>query len=327
MLFPEELDNRSLRLLVDRTLTRRKEKNTLSKIEQDINDIINEFPELGFQDNNSIDLYAHFKESENNPFLLLSAIWEVKKQLDADSPKGIRKVVYDYFNSNKPKADDIFLVADTYLTLYLQQQEEAAILSEKEYLWEMYYALNQSGAPLPKSKNKKEPEAVPPGLIGDAFSAIARELHDEASFIKIDSNNPAEINLADLPIEWINAMSSFWQLPEHDLKRDNIREIVTFFKSPDFQKELPQKLSREDRECLTYILENDNNVSYSEASKRFGPEQNDGYWWTMDVPKSTLGNLRMMGLLIVGEVHSDNTAMRMAMLPKEIVPAIKKVLK
>jgi hypothetical protein len=181
--------------------------------------------------------------------------------------------------------------------------------------------------PAPKSsKKKKEDDTVPPGLIGDAFSAIARELHDEASFIKLNPQASAAENFADLPIEWINAMSNYWQRPEQKLKRDNINEIVAYFSSPEFSQKLPQMLSREDKECLSYILERHNQVSYSEASKKFGPEHNDGYWWTQDIPKSTLGNLRMMGLLVVGEVHVENNSQRMVMIPNEIVQAVKKIV-
>ncbi len=327
VLFPEELDNRSLRLLVDRTLSRRKEQQSLSKIERDIYDIITDFPELGFQDRDNLDVYMHFKDAQSNPFLMLSAIWEIKKQIDADTPRGIKKIVHDYFRTTTLKADDIYLVADTYLALYIQHQESEMTLTEKEYLWEMYYSLNQSHAPrTEKAKKETSDETILPGLIGDAFSAIARELHDEASFIKLNPQDSAADSYSDLPIEWITAMSNYWQRPEKKLKRDNIGEIVAYFASPEFKRELPQKLSREDKECLAYIIERNNRVSYSEASKRFGPEHNDGYWWTQDIPKSTLGNLRMMGLVIVGEVHAENDTQRMVMIPNDIAGVLKKIL-
>ncbi len=326
MIFPEELDNRSLRLLVDRTLAQRKDQKPLSKIEQDISDIVNEFPELGFRDNGELDLYAHYTEAEINPFLQLSAIWEIRKQLKNDSPRGFRKIVHDYFRTTSLKPDDLYVVADIYLALYRNQQDNETIMTEKEYLWEIYYALNQTETPRPKSAKKGEPENVPPGLVGDAFAAIARELHDEASFIKLNPHAPAVDNFVELPIEWINAMSNFWQRPEHKLKRDNVLEIVSYFLSPAFRNDVPQHLSREDKECLAYVIERNNQVSYSEASKMFGPEHNDGYWWTQDIPKSTLGNLRMMGLLIVGEMHMENNVQRMVMIPKEILPVVQSVI-
>lgn len=326
MIFPEELDNRSFRLLVDRTLTQRKDQKPLSKIEQDISDIINDFPELGFRDNGALDLYAQYKDAENNPFLQLSAIWEIRKQLVTDSPKGIKKIVHDYFRSNSLKPDDMRLVADLYLALYRNLLDNNTTLTEKEYLWEIYVALNQSETPKTKLVKKTEPKNVPPGLVGDAFAVIARELHDEASFIKLNPQAPAEENFAELPIEWINAMSNFWQRPEHKLKRDNILEIIRYFVSPEFREDLPQHLSREDKECLAFISERNNQVSYSEASKMFGPEHNDGYWWTQDIPKSTLGNLRMMGLIIVGEMHMENNVQRMVMIPNEILSVVKKLL-
>ena len=147
--------------------------------------------------------------------------------------------------------------------------------SEKEYLWEMYYTLNQNDAPVTEknSKDKKE-DSVPPGLIGDAFSSIARELHDEASFIKLNPKGVTADIYSELPIEWINAMSSFWQRPGHKLKRDNISELVTFFASPEFRTTLPTMLSREEKACLTYVVENNNRVTYSEMSKKFGTWRN-----------------------------------------------------
>ncbi len=325
MLFPEELDNRSFRLLVERTLTRRRDKQTLSNMEQDINELITMFPELGFHTDETIDIHAQFGENENNPFLVLSALWEVFKQIRTDAPRGIKKIINDYFRTTQLKSDDLYLVAEIYLMLYQQQVENGALFSEKEYLWEMYYSLNQTDEN-PKSTNakKSENDSVPPGLISDVFSTIARELHDEASFFKLDPDANAADIYAELPIEWINAMSNFWQRPEHNLKRDNIQELVSFFTSPEFQQQLPSVLSREEKSCLTFIINKNNRVTYSEASKEFGPEHNDGYWWTQDVPKSTLGNLRMKGLIVVGEVMFDS-AQRMAIIPNEIYQIIKKV--
>lgn len=330
MQFPEQLDNRSFRLLVERTMQRQQEKQPLSKIEQELADLIRQYPDLSFYGKNKIDVNAHFSDSETNPFLTLSAIWEVSKQILDDTPKGLKKIVNDYFHTTNVQREDLYQVAEIYLFLYADCQKHDRQFTDKEYLWEVYYALHNTDEILPENDYKKEDTtddyALQPGLINQAFIAIARELHDQASFIKFSTNASSLEIYSELPIEWIYAISNYWQRPEQKLKRDHIKEIIDYFSSSDFVNDLPSQLSREEKECLLFVLNNDNCVPYSKASKEYGPEHNDGYWWTQEVPKSTLGNLRMKGLLIVGEVTQDDETKRIVMIPNDLKEIIRKAL-
>ncbi|MBN1467008.1 DUF1841 family protein [candidate division KSB1 bacterium] len=325
MIFPEELDNRPFRLLVERIGKLQKSGQPLSPIEQELADLIAQFPETGVRADAEIDISAIFTESEPNPLLLLSAIWQVSKQIRSDSPKGIAKIVTDYFHTTQLKSDDLLRVAAIYLSLYEKVRSGEALFSEKEYLWEVYYALNQDEEP--KVKVEQAPKArIQPGTMSQAFKTIARELHDEAGHIKLSAGGVAKEIYEQLPLEWINAMSSYWQCSDQRLKRDKIKEIISYLSSAEFPEHVGQTLSREEKNCLLTLLENENCLPYAQAAREFGPEHNDGYWWTQDAPKSTLGNLRMKGLVAVGEATLEGEATQIVMIPNDISRTIAKAL-
>ncbi|MBN1478974.1 DUF1841 family protein [candidate division KSB1 bacterium] len=332
MQFPEQLDNRSFRLLVERTVQRQKDKKPLSKMEQELADLIRQFPELNFHSTDKININVQFADSETNPFLILSAIWEMTKQIQHDAPKGIKKIITDYFHTTNLRSEDLYQIAEIYLYLNADCQKNDRQLTDKEYLWEVYYALyntdeNVAGGDYKKEdKNTTDDVALQPNMINQAFIAIARELHDQSSFIKLSPNASSLDIYSELPLEWIYAMSNYWQRPEQKLKRDHINEILNYFSAPEFIDDLPNQLSREEKECLLFVLNNDNCVPYAKASKEYGPEHNDGYWWTQDIPKSTLGNLRMKGLLIVGEVTMGDETKRVVMIPHDLRETIRKAL-
>jgi DNA-binding transcriptional regulator YdaS (Cro superfamily) len=329
VIFPEELDNRSFRLLVERIAKLQKSNRALSSIEQELADLTTQFPELGLHARGDhLDIYRTFEGSDLNPFLQLSAIWQVSKQIRTNTPKGIAKIINDYFHTTQLTSDELYRVATIYLSLYEKVRRDDAEFSAKDYLWEVYYALHEEEGmnKVHDKKIKSAEEAIQPGIMNQAFTAIARELHDNASHIELAPNATAKEIYPQLPIEWINAMSNYWQCSEQRLKRDKIKEIVNFFSSAEFYANFLQMLSREEKKCLSNILENGNCIPYASAAREFGPEHNDGYWWTQDAPKSTLGNLRMKGLLAVGEMTVNDETTRVVMIPANISKTIAKAL-
>ena len=329
MIFPEELDNRSFHLLVQRIAELQKSEQSLTHIEQEVADLIAQFPELHLGANSEhSDLYRTSAEEALNSYLILSAIWQVSKQIRDDFPKGMAKIIRDHFHKMQLTSDELYRVATIYLSLYEQVRQEGAVLSDKDYLWEVYYALKQDDERQDKvhDQGKSTDASVQPFMVGQAFTEIARQLHDDASYIKLTADATAEEILSQLPIEWINAMSSFWQCSDQRLKRDKIKEVSSFFAAVEFATSLARILSREEKKCLSAILEKGNCIHYSTVARDFGPEHNDGYWWTQDAPKSTLGNLRMKGLVAVGEMTVNGESMRVAMIPSTISRTVAQAL-
>ena len=328
MNFPEQLDNRSFRLLVQRTITRQKTNQPLSSIEKQLAALVQDYADLGFDDVSKIDVDQLFENDETNPFLTLSSMWEISKQIQSDVPKGMQKIVKDAFGTNKLRQHELLKLSENYLDLYRQVMENESSISDKEYLWEMFYALNRKEEHDHHVKDLEEnerTEPIPPGLVGEAFEAIARELHEDAGLMRLAPDMTAREIYMQLPLEWVTAMAAYWERPQQKLKRDQVNDLLKYFQSDAMNE--AQKLSNSEKNCLRFILDQDNIVSHASLINDYGPEDRDGFWWTLQKPKSVLGLLRMKGLVVVGEMKIKDEMQRVAVIPRDIVWVVRSMVK
>ena len=147
MLFPENLDDRTFRLFVQRTCHLMRTHLALSQTEQQLAKLLNGFPELGFlSQKKDVDINRQYAEEELNPFLFLAALWQVWQQLMHDSPTGILNIVNQFFDSKNLSPEDLIELAHIYLTLYDQFLEKGRASSEKDYLYDVMYLLKNMDA-------------------------------------------------------------------------------------------------------------------------------------------------------------------------------------
>ena len=336
MLFPEKLDDRTFRLFVQRTCQLIRNKLELTKSEQHLADLLFAYPELGFlQQEQDINIDARFSAEQFNPFLVIAALWQVRRQFFEDAPKGFHTTVVETFDTSAPDAQQFFLLAKVYLALYLRTQEKNIILDQSEYLYEIQYILNnrdefkglERQLNYPESSRENDDSIVSQGIYNEVFQNVVHSMHDEQSVKPVSVDSTLRSVLHAMPTSWVGAMCTFWQLPEQTLKREKIKQVENFFSIGAVSEQIRENLKSDEIDALTFLKQNDGFVKYDLLAKKYGDEQKDSYWWETELPQSLIGRLRLKGLLAVGLAAVEGGDAKIAMIPVDIRELVEKVLR
>jgi len=105
------------------------------------------------------------------------------------------------------------------------------------------------------------------------------------------------------PIEWVEAIYTFLELPnECKKKKEYIAAISAFLKQKSNLTSVLQKLPLPAQRLLGVVLEAGGIFPYTCLVECFGNDVYDGFYWREKPPKSIIGILRARGLLFVGRM-------------------------
>lgn len=334
MLFPEKLDDRTFRLFVQRTCHLMRTNLALSQTEQQLADLMEGFPELGFlRQKKDVDINVQYPEALSNPFLFLAGLWQVWQQMTHDSPKGIFNIVDQFYDTKNISTEDLTELTQIYLSLYERALEKGESYTEKDYLYDVLYFLKNLDASefyentaYADNYVEQYPGIITNDMMGGLIDDYMQLMKDEESSNPIALNSNITGILKNMPVEWVNAMSDFWGLPEERLKRDRIKNIVDFLTQVDSAEMVYNELEDEFKQLLSMLIENKGFAKYHVVAKKFGDEKDDSYWWEEEGPESTIGQLRMMGLIACGKANFGSRRYKTLIIPKDVRPLVNKVL-
>ena len=333
MIFPEELDNRPFRLFVQRTCYFIKKNLALSAVEKELADLIKAYPELGFLAGTAeVNVNERFSSDLNNPFMILGSLWQVSKQLADDKPKGIRKVVFDVTKTERVDRETLLILAEIYLAFYLKSKEENSP-DDRDYLLNLQELLAhpdeieyERGDAAPKEAEASAGFITEP-IMEAMFDEVVWGMHEEAGSEEMSPDGKTVAFFKKLPIEWVNAAAQYWGLEPVRLKRDRIAALVAFLQDNKNGQTIRQSFDDEEIKALAFILSSNGWVKYGALKKRYGTEEQDGYFWSEEPPQSVIGRLRMKGLLFVGETPIGSRYYKVAVIPKEFRSMLAKLIK
>jgi len=122
----------------------------------------------------------------------------------------------------------------------------------------------------------------------------------------------------------INAVSKALDISTKDVKKDKIEQIISKLTSE--LDEVLKKLPQESRQALKLVMDEGGWVKYNKLSKEYG-EENNSYFWELEPPTSTVGVLRLHGLLFVGKAGIDGRNYKVAVVPKDIRKRLEELFK
>lgn len=332
MQFPEELDNRTFRLFIQRTRERMLLKKRLSRYEEQMAFLVSEFSELGFMDlKKKLDVNQLYLYPEENPFIYLAAIWEITQHIQKDKPKGMRTIASQLLKDSQLYKEKFYQLADYYLLQFEKSKKENVILSDVDYIYDVQLVLNE------KHPDFTEMKEYPPQLSSPTFHnnkryynklflAINRSMYEKIDNQILTMDIDCFSTLSKLPLEWINATVLYWQRPEEKLKREKVRDLAHYLGSSETYPKIVGKLSRDEIECLSVLLNSGGFCEYARMSEQFGPQGIDDYWWTQKQPRSTIGRLRLKGLCTVGIIKKNSEQQKMVIIPKDLRNNIKTIV-
>ncbi|RPH99378.1 MAG: DUF1841 family protein [Calditrichaeota bacterium] len=336
MIFPEELDNRSFRLFVQRACTLVNRNMALSQLETKMVLLLQQHPDLGFICSKPVDVDQVFNDPGENPFLKLSALWQVEQQWDKDQPRGFRNAVKQAFKKDNLQSDEWNLLAEAYLTLYLQNKADLKSLTEFEYIVNLCSLLVESkthygdwyagSADHSSSKAGVSGDIGSSGLVTSLIADCFRSMHRDASSLPVRPQASLLTLLSNLPIDWLDAALQFWKLPEIHLKRDKIKALYAFLTHADHLPMIFRRLQVREKEALKVILDEKGWMAYDRLAALYGSEDGDAYWWSKEPPQSLIGSLRLKGLLFIGRTTVDSKTVKIAVIAKQHRPLLSTLL-
>lgn len=324
MFYPEELDNKTFRLFVQRTWYLLNNHLVLSATEQQLADLLAWHQEVTRSFNRKmLDIAASYPTAAENSFLYLAGLWEIYKQILSDKPKGIRSVFEDGFPEGMSQRERRSRMARAFVLLCQKGEHTVSDLKYINDLEKAVHAEIDSG-------EEEDSEAVPnrqrnryeQDIIEHALFSVKKQFQADASSKPIKTTLKLKAALSKLPTEWIDAMARGWERSEKPTRREREQDLLDFLLSEECYLQLTAALPPEERAALKMVLDHGGYLLYGKLSKAFGEETDDNYWWTEHPPRSVIGRLRYKGMLFVGKAPLKSRIMKIAVIPKELQPVL-----
>ncbi len=122
----------------------------------------------------------------------------------------------------------------------------------------------------------------------------------------------------------INAVSKALGISTKDVKKDKIDQIISTLTTE--LDEIIEKLPPKSKVALKLVMDEGGWVKYNKLSNEYG-EENNSYFWETEPPTSTVGVLRVHGLLFVGKAGIGGRMYKVAVVPKDIRKGLEDMLK
>lgn len=143
---------------------------------------------------------------------------------------------------------------------------------------------------------------------------------ERAESILLSPSTKLTAVLNKYPFQWVDGMCEALSLGTGGRKNEKAKDIAgkIMMNFPKIINDLPEK----SKEALTFTLKNGGFVKYS-LLKDY--DDKITWWWNNSPPKSTIGLLRLYGLLIVGKMPQGSKLYKVALIPKEIQTELQKI--
>lgn len=153
------------------------------------------------------------------------------------------------------------------------------------------------------------------------MNAYEEKMIRDAEELVLSNYSKLTAILNKYPSHWVDGICS--ELSIDTKGRKNIKAQII---SEKLKKGMPlifASLPEKSKEVLKILLDNGGYINYGKL-KEFDDEI--GFWWANNPPTSTIGILRVKGLLAVGRMPQNGRMYKIALIPEDIREEIKKML-
>lgn len=154
------------------------------------------------------------------------------------------------------------------------------------------------------------PMILDPDIMMHAYEK--KEIERSESIILSPSTKLTAV-LNKYPFQWVDGMCEALSLETGGRKNEKV--ILAADKLKNNLQNFVQNLPEKSKKALALILKNDGSVRYS-LLKEYDDEIS--WWWNNHPPKSTIGLLRLYGLIVVGKMPQGTKLFKTALIPKDV---------
>ena len=145
----------------------------------------------------------------------------------------------------------------------------------------------------------------------------------EAESVPVTSRLLLRQALKKFPTEWIYQIYLALGFPESDANRGKKADAISSALLGASLPEMLAGLSREERECLTAVVDANGHAEYSEMQRRFGPDDTE-VRWSKSRPRSAISGLRRRGLLLVGLHGTQDSRRKVLAVPSDVMANLRR---
>jgi hypothetical protein len=162
----------------------------------------------------------------------------------------------------------------------------------------------------------------PDGLM----SMIESSMYDKVDQQPIHDGIRLQAGLNRYPSEWIDALCQALDLTNARLKKEKLHAAAKHLLAPDTLSQVVAALRLPEQSALWDILKSGGWIKSGSLTRRYGDERSDSYFWSEQPPASTIGQLRLHGLLFVGYMLIGGRRWKVAVIPVELRNPLQKIL-
>lgn len=122
------------------------------------------------------------------------------------------------------------------------------------------------------------------------------------------------------PFQWVDGICDELGIDVKEKKDVKVKLIANMLQSNI--KEIIAAIPQKSKEALNLIL---NNGGFLQYGKLKAYDDEISFWWNENPPKSTIGILRLKGILAVGKMPIAGRMYKVAVIPKDIIGPLQKV--
>lgn len=122
------------------------------------------------------------------------------------------------------------------------------------------------------------------------------------------------------PFQWVDGICQALSLGAGGRKNEKVKDIANkiIANIASIINELPEK----SKKALTLVMNSSGIVKYS-MLKEYDDEI--PFWWSNRLPSSTIGLLRLYGLIVIGKMPQGTKMCKIAMIPKDVKEELEKL--
>lgn len=154
----------------------------------------------------------------------------------------------------------------------------------------------------------------------------AETYRDEEDEKDISLNLTLTGALRRIPVEWLNAIAARYNAPAARLRPERTKVVTALLDDPHHLGAALAAETGDAREALAFVLARGGWCKIQLLTRRFGDQEGDGFWWDELPPTSTVGRLRVLGLLYVGRAHVDGRRYKVAVIPAGLREPLSRLL-
>ncbi len=127
--------------------------------------------------------------------------------------------------------------------------------------------------------------------------------------------------LKGIPAIWLDPVCTALGIEPDEFRNRKDREqaVARILADADRLHEIVRdQLSAKERELVAYLLEKGGQAASGVVKRRFGRDDEDGWFWNEQPPTSVLGRLRLHGLAFVGRLPVKGRKVRSVAIPREL---------